>query len=540
MSSSRHLRDRRGVSAVDRFVSLHARHLRAPVPAVVVHAVHPAPLAEVVEQRLELALLVHVAVPLKHPRGSVLGRDFLVFSLADFCVLVSVSVAILRILREGFLFFFLPDRLCSLVKRHEHVLGLEPVTGHTPGLLLERPGVEQRDSPHAQQPHGLRDERPASVRRARVMQHRDVQRGVETRRAHRQRRRVGGERLDAFVAAFGGANLQQRNGKVASDHLRAASRLTETNNRRRVLTVPAPDVRDERAAEIHSVNKILHPAPGAVARAVPLLRDGVVHALDVLQLDARNDFRRNSFARALRGCRVFRVAASVRRDRRGALEELGRARRARPHLAAPLDARDAVRRSRERFRRFRRGSKSLAFPFSSCVFVLESVVRERAAGAGTSRVRLAPLALRDSLRGLLRLLLRAGFRDGRRGGGVGGATHSAGVRRSGSVGVFFFALRGDGAFARAASRLRRRDFLGQRPDSADRALRAHEAESSSHINFANFTPLSTVLRPDCVGARDSFLRRRRFFVAERAKRQRHARFKDGRNRVLVLVRGGAA
>ena len=418
------------------------------------------------------------------------------------------------------------------------------MTGDPPRLLLERPGVEQRDSPHAQHAHRLRDKRPASRRRARVMQHRDVQRGVETRRAHRQRCRVGGERLDAFVAAFGGANLQQRNGKVASDHLRAASRLTETNHRRRVLTVPAPDVRDERAAEIHSVHEILHPAPGAVARAVPLLRDGVVDALDVLQLDARNDFRRNAFAPALRG---FRVVASVRRDRRGALEELGRARRARPRLAAPFDARDAVRRSRERFWRFfSLGAKSLSFSFSSFVFLLESVVRERATRAGNSRVRLflAPLTLRDSLGGFPRLLLRAGFRDGRRGGGVGGATHAAGVRkkRSGSAGVFFFALRGDGVFARASSRLRRRDFLGQRPDSADRALRAHETESCSHrfFFFANFTSLGTVLRPDGIGARDSFLRRRSVRVAERAKRQRDARFRHGRNRVLVLVRGGAA
>ena len=41
--------------------------LHAPVPAVVVRAVDPHPPREGREQRLELALAVHVAVPLKHP-----------------------------------------------------------------------------------------------------------------------------------------------------------------------------------------------------------------------------------------------------------------------------------------------------------------------------------------------------------------------------------------------------------------------------------------------------------------------------------------
>ena len=76
-----------------------------------------APALVLADQRLELALLVHVAVPLKHPRLS--SRD--VVFVPGF----------------GFFVFFRPLR--ALVQRVEHVLRFYPVPGGAPGevQLLE-------------------------------------------------------------------------------------------------------------------------------------------------------------------------------------------------------------------------------------------------------------------------------------------------------------------------------------------------------------------------------------------------------------------
>ena len=54
---------------------------------------------------------------------------------------------------------------------------------------------------------------------------------------------------------------------------------------RRHFSVAAADVRDEHPLPAVHQTKLGDPRPGLVARAVPLRRDGVIYATDVLELD---------------------------------------------------------------------------------------------------------------------------------------------------------------------------------------------------------------------------------------------------------------
>ena len=87
-----------------------------------------------VEQRLELALLVHVAVPLKHPR---LSRDAVFFpDPTDSSDDAFASVAASSVFAVAFFFFLVSARLKS---RDEHVLRGEPVPRRRPRFPARAP-----------------------------------------------------------------------------------------------------------------------------------------------------------------------------------------------------------------------------------------------------------------------------------------------------------------------------------------------------------------------------------------------------------------
>jgi len=110
-----------------------------------------------------------------------------------------------------------------------------------------------------------------------VVQHGDRQRGVEARVAIRERQAVCHQRLHPHLSRRDSDELAR---KVAANGGEAA-----LGAGRRELAVPAPQVGDERAVR-QAAHKLDDAWPGLVPSAVPLPRNRVVDAPDMLLLES--------------------------------------------------------------------------------------------------------------------------------------------------------------------------------------------------------------------------------------------------------------